>query len=156
MSNRVGNSHVVIRFKNVVLTASQVQEISKIVRPARFRKEYAAIAGGNHGWIQMSFDIGIDNSFYILKYDLSRVYDGKIYGIILYESSPRSASRIGSVAIGFPNSNCSRYVDVVRLNGLSSNRVSAEEEEIQDLAHVELLLRNDEIVHTSQFLDNGR
>ena len=153
--NRVGNCHVLIKFGNVMLTASHVPYIYQVVRPAKFRRDYSAMAHGNQGWIQRRYYIGADNCFYVLECDLLRVHQGSIYGIILYDSSSRKSSSIGSVAIGFPNVTCSRYADVMRLDDICPSAAQVETENVEDLANVELLLGKREVVPSLEVSETG-
>ena len=101
VSNRRGSYHTKIRLPDakVLLTASAIPQRRQMGKQAQFRKKYAAGATGNTDAPQMSFEIEGDK-LEVVEFDLTAIYYGWIYGIILYSPSSIDRHLPGAVDIG--------------------------------------------------------
>ncbi len=132
------NYHTLVRAGNVIMTASSVQIPYGIVREANFRNNYAGP--------QTRFDIDSLSNLSIVEFIEEPDNDDVLYGIILYCAASNNRFEISSVRVGFPNYNCTRYldkIDVMRL--FPTTTTKTEVEKIQDQAIVDLLLDEEEI-----------
>ena len=130
--------HTLIRVGQVLMTASSVLTPYGIVREADFRNSYAAGP-------QMRFDIDSRSSLSVVSRDDEESIDDLLYGIILYCPADNNRFEIGSIVVGFPNHDCSRYVDRLDLLRLFPETAKKTEVElIEDQAVVDLLLDEEE------------
>ena len=128
--------HTRIRSGNVILTASSVLTPRGLVREAEFRNHYASA--------QFKFDINQYGTLSPVTLELASS-DELLYGIILYCPAEGNRFEIGSIHLGFPNQDCTGYVDCVDLMKVFPNALKRTEvEEIQDQAIVKLLLEQAE------------
>ena len=131
------NYHTRIVAGNVIMTASAVLKPKGIVREADYRNNYAGP--------QLRFGTDSSKNFVPVELDTSSS-DELLYGIILYCPAENNRFEIGSVHLGFPNWNCTKYVDCIDLMKLFPETTrKTEVEQIQDEATVKLLLDDEEI-----------
>ena len=135
--NRTKNHHhTLIRMGQVLITASAVLTPYGIVREADFRNSYAAGP-------QMRFDIDARSSLAVVSRDEGSI-DELLYGIILYCPAENNRFEIGSIVVGFPNHDCTKYIDRLDLLRLFPETAKRTEVElIEDQAVVNLLLDED-------------
>ena len=128
------NYHTLIRVGNVILTASAVLTPYGIVREASFRNSYA-------GRQMRLFDLDNGSDLSVAQFVKEPFSDDLLYGIILYCAADNNIFDVGSVRVGFPNANCTNYLDKMDLTRLFPETTKKTEvEQIQDQAVVNLLL----------------
>ena len=154
--NRVGNCHRLILMPGVLLTVSAVPTPSRMVRPNKHRKLYASGAAGNIDFRQSFFMVDDHNKFMIGRHDTAILKQGLIYGVVFYSPAEDNPLGVGSVGIGFPDARYRRYVETLNLTKMFS-RLSAPTvvEQVEDLAKVELLLRDSEAEGVSSLFQDG-
>ena len=133
------NYHTLIRVGNVVMTVSAVLTPWGIVREADFRNAYA-------GPQMRLFNLDNESNLSVAQFVEEPSSDDLLYGIILYCAADNNPFEIGSVRVGFPNTDCTKYVDkmdLMRLFPETTKRTDVEQ--IQDQAIVNLLLDEEEI-----------
>ena len=133
------NYHTLIRVGNVIMTASAVVTPYGIVREASFRNSYA-------GPQMRLFDVDNESNLSVAQFVEEPSSDDLLYGIILYCAADNNIFEIGSVRVGFPNTDCTNYVDKMDLMRLFPETTKKTDvEQIQDQAVVNLLLDEEEI-----------
>ena len=141
--------HTRIGVGNVIMTASAVDTPYGLARDAEFRNSYAGA--------QTRFDIVQDRTLSQVHFVEDPDLQDVLYGIILYCPAENNRFDIGSVRVGFPNFDCTKYIDRIDLLRLFPEAtVRTEIEQIQDQAIVSLLLDEQErlpLLHTQVTVD---
>ena len=148
-SNRRGSYHTLIMLgkEKMLLTASAIPQPRQMVRSAKFRKKYVAMAVGNTDALQTSFKVE-GGELEVEEFDRTAIDQGWIYGIILYSPSRTRRYLPGAVDIGFPHRLSTTYAGYIELKPAELRPapaepvVTVEKEPIPDLAVVSLLLED--------------
>ena len=143
------NYHTLIRVGNVVMTASAVSTPYGIVTEADFRNDYA-------GPQMRLFNLDNESNLSVAQFVEEPSSDDLLYGIILYCAAHNNPFEIGTVRVGFPNTNCTKYVDkmdLMRLFPETTKKTGVEQ--IQDQAIVNLLLDEEEIFSAREERSTG-
>ena len=139
LNKTLTNYHTLIRVGNVVMTASAVLTPWGIVREADFRNDYS-------GPQIRLFNLDNESNLSVAQFVEEPSSDDLLYGIILYCAADNNRFEIGSVRVGFPNTDCTKYVDKMDLMRLFPETTKKTDvEQIQDQAIVNLLLDEEEI-----------
>ena len=125
------------------MTASAVLTPYGIVREADYRNHYA-------GPQMRLFDLDSNSNLSHAEFVEDPSSDDVLFGLILYGAADKNRFDIGSVRVGFPNSDCTKYVDKMDLMRLFPEAATKTPvEQIEDQAIVDLLL-DEEVIFSQQ------